>query len=285
MYADTTVGAQVGQNIAGVGSNLYTNIQTGSAVSDNLPSWSYTCPTSTCVGYGVSASGAITVNNGLLGASSSITMTGSPATPFFGIADSSADYTDTLTITGGTGSGVLGLTYALDGVISSTGTGNNNSSITFYSNAATTSNYDNEGIQSGSYIQLPATLPVNGTYKDTVTFYIPFTYGTALAIDLNLDASAVVDGDLTPYTATVNYYNTAALTSALVFSGTPSDPVTQNSAADIVSASGLNYGPNGISVVSTPEPGTMSLTFLGVGLLGLIVVMRKREAQGRAQAA
>jgi hypothetical protein len=65
----------------------------------------------------------------------------------------------------------------------------------------------------------------------------------------------------------VDYYHTASLTSALVFDGTPSDPGTENDAAVIGAASGLNYGPNGISAV--PEPGTWSLFAFGIGLLAL----------------
>jgi hypothetical protein len=36
--------------------------------------------------------------------------------------------------------------------------------------------------------------------------------------------------------------------------------------------------------VATPEPGSLALTLTGVGLLGLMVVMRKRKAPGLAQA-
>jgi hypothetical protein len=38
------------------------------------------------------------------------------------------------------------------------------------------------------------------------------------------------------------------------------------------------------AAVSTPEPGAATLTLTGVGLLGLVVVMRKRKAPGLAQA-
>jgi hypothetical protein len=39
-----------------------------------------------------------------------------------------------------------------------------------------------------------------------------------------------------------------------------------------------------VATVATPEPGTSSLTLIGLGSLGLIVVMRKRTAQGLPQA-
>lgn len=262
MYAGTIVEGQVGQNLAGVGSNLYSSgLQNGSAVSDII-NWSFTC--STCSGYGISANGAATVNNGSLGASSSITVTGTPGGPLYGTADSGAIFTDMLTITGGvTGtSGVLELTYGLDGVISNTGTGLNSSSAYLYMPAAATSQYNNGGMNSGGYVEIDG----NGTYNDTVIYYIPFTYGTALPTELILDASALfVPVDSTSYTATVNYYNTASLTSALVFGGTPSDLGAENYAAEIGSDSGLNYGPNGISAI--PEPGTLFLIATGLGAL------------------
>jgi hypothetical protein len=55
------------------------------------------------------------------------------------------------------------------------------------------------------------------------------------------------------------------------------------SAGDTVNYSGTltyNYSP-----VATPEPGTSTLLVTGVGLLGLMVVLRKRKVQRLAQAA
>ncbi len=260
MYADMITVGQVGQNFGGSASNLLTT---------SLPSWSFTC--STCTGYAISANGAATATDGLLGASSSVTVTGTPGADLLVTASSDALFSDMLTITGGTGSGVLELTYALDGFISNTGTGPNSSSASLYmSTAGTDSQYDNEGISSGGYVEIDG----NGTYSDTVTYYIPFTYGSALATELDLDASSLYvhesafgSGNSTPFTATVNYYNTAALTSALVFNGTPSAPGAENNAAIIGAASGLGYGPNGIS--AAPEPGTWLMAASAMGVLGL----------------
>ena len=47
---------------------------------------------------------------------------------------------------------------------------------------------------------------------------------------------------------------------------------------------GLFFAAFSPASVSTPEPGTFMLTLTGVGLLGLMVVMRKRKALGLAQA-
>jgi len=190
---------------------------------------------------------------------------GTPGASLIATALSSAVFGDTLTITAGTGSGVLELTYALDGVISNTGTGFNSSSADIFMNAATYYQYDNEGMVSGNYVEIDG----NGTYNDTVTLYVPFTYGTAFATGIELDAQPLFEGgpDSIPYTAAVNYYNTAALTSALVFGGTPSDPGAENNAAVIGAASGLNYGPNGIS--AAPEPDTWLLVASAMGVLAL----------------
>lgn len=279
MYADflgaATVEGDLGQNLdttspAG-GMTLYnTGAQSGTPVSDII-SWSFTCPPSTCSGYGISGSGAANVINGSEGASSSVTVTGSTGAHFLSAADTTADYVDLLTITGGTGSGVLELQYGLDGSISQTGTGPNALSFATLANPfAYDYQLDSDGITSGS----EADFFGNGTYNDTVTFYIPFTYGTAFGTELTLDAFAGFgSGDLTPLTANVNYYNTAALNSALVFAGTPSDPGAENAAAVIDSASGLGYGPNGISAV--PEPATW---FLLASAMGVLALAKRRGA-------
>ena len=44
-----------------------------------------------------------------------------------------------------------------------------------------------------------------------------------------------------------------------------------------------SIGSGAVTVSAVPEPGTISLTLIGVGLLGLLALMRKRIAQGLAQ--
>ncbi|MFI4965148.1 MAG: PEPxxWA-CTERM sorting domain-containing protein [Caulobacterales bacterium] len=267
-YASTIVEGQVGQNLSGVVSHSFsTGPQTTSGASDNL-NWNFTC--STCSGYGLSASGAAKVVNGALGASSTMTVTGTPGGALLATASSDAVFGDMLTITGGTAgtSGVLQLTYSLDGVISSSGTGLNSSSAFLFLDAASSYQYDNQGVSSGGFVEIDN----NGTRNDTVTFYVPFTYATAISTDLNLDASSVfVAADSTPYTASVNYYNTAALTSALVFDTAGA----QNTAAQIGSADGLSYGPNGIAA-AVPEPSSWALLIVGFGAAGAALRGRRR---------
>jgi hypothetical protein len=74
------------------------------------------------------------------------------------------------------------------------------------------------------------------------------------------------DYDLTPCTASWDFYNTATVTAALVLNGTASNP-RNPVAAQISSASGLGYGATGIS--TTPEPGNWLLVGSAIGALML----------------
>jgi hypothetical protein len=273
MYAGTavsvaTVEGHLGQNLdvtSQAGTTLFdTGAQTGSPVSTTLPTWSFTC--TTCSGYGITGSGAAKVINGSLGANSTVTVTGSPGPNFLSAADNDADYIDTLTITGGTGNGVLALQYELDGSLSHTGTGPSVTSFLALADPfATNYQLGSGAVNGGSEADFFGDVATSGT----VTFYVPFTYGTAFTNELNLDAfAAFASGDSTPFTATVDFYNTAALHSALVFAGTPLSLGAENTAADIGSTSGISYGPNGSS--ATPEPGTLFLLASAMGVLGWV---------------
>jgi hypothetical protein len=261
--ADGFVIGQVGQNLSGTPTHLYdTGDQSGPLT------WNFTC--STCVNYGLSASGAARVTGASLGASASLTVTGMPGGTLLATASSDAVFGDILTIMGGTGSGVLALTYTLDGITSSSGTGFDPSSAALEMGGADTYRLDGGAISNGNYVEIDA----DGTHSDTITYYLPFVYGTAFGTELDLDASAVFTSaaDGTPYTDSADFYNTAALTSVIVQDGTTSNPGTQNRAATIGSADGLNYGPNGI--VAVPEPGSWLLFAPGIGLLAF--AMRRR---------
>jgi hypothetical protein len=115
----------------------------------------------------------------------------------------------------------------------------------------------------------------NGPQSYPEIFYIQFTYGTAFPIEPELSTNALFEkpADSTPYTATVNFYNTATLDSALVYAGTPLSLGARNSAASISSASGLNYGPS----VTTPEPGNWPLAASAMGVLAFLKRRRNRK--------
>ncbi len=284
MYADVltlaTVEGSLGHNVAGTPGLLFdTNSQTGSPVSTVLsPSpWTFTCPAATCSGFGITGSGTAAVTNGSLHASSSITFTGSLPATSGGLADTYADYFDTLTITGGTGSGVLVLQYALDGSISHTGTGPNVDSSAAFSNAFAADYQIGSGaVTSGS----EADFFGDGATNGTVTFYIPFTYGTSVFTELRLETAAgfqaapgFAGDDMSPYTAISNFSNTASLNSALVYAGSPSTLGAQNTGAVIGSASGISYGPGGSTAV--PEPQSW---FLLISAIGAVAFGKRRGA-------
>ena len=119
----------------------------------------------------------------------------------------------------------------------------------------------------------------NGPQNYPLIFYVPFTYGTAFSIEPQLYTNAIFEAsfDTTPDTATVNFYNTATLDSALVYAGTLSSLGAQNNTANISSTSGLDYGPNGISSAA-PEPGTSLLVASAIGLLAFLNPRRNRKS-------
>jgi hypothetical protein len=253
--------------------NVYaTGPSFGLPTSNTTITWSDTC--STCVGYVLSGSGAATVNNGVLGASASVTVTGSPVSSFLGEADSYAQYTDGLTITGGSGSGVLQLQYTVNGSVGQTGSGFNSSFayLGMFFAPGVYSQTNNNGIQSSNVDYV--------TNSATVTFYIPFTYGTTFTLEPIIRAAAdfsPANLDTTPFTATSNFFDTATLDSALVFAGTPLSLGSENNVAAISATSGFSYGPNGITTV--PEPSTWSLV---VPMMGVLAFLNRRRSQKAA---
>jgi hypothetical protein len=277
MYAGAIVQGNVFQSLDDTdftqGHTIFNSpVNAGSPVSDTV-SWSFTC--STCTGYGISGSGAAKVINGSLGAESSVTVTGSPAgAHYLGEANSYADYTDDLTMTGGSGTGVLQLQFTLDGSSTSTGTGFNLSTayLAIFGGVGAYHTIDGGTLTAGA----EADFFGSGAKADTVIFYIPFTYGTQLSIEpiVRTAANFYADNDTTPFTGTWDYYNTATLTSALVVGGTASNPGTVVNGASIASSSGLGYGPGGIT--ASPEPGTWLL--VGSAMAALILT-RKRRTQ------
>jgi hypothetical protein len=115
MYAGPVLEGDLFQSLNGSSGFLF---DTGQVSTNPLP-WNFIC--TTCSGYGLSGSGDAKDINGSLGASATVSVTGSTGPNFFiGEADSVAFYTDSLTIMGGSGTGVLALDYTVHGVTTGT---------------------------------------------------------------------------------------------------------------------------------------------------------------------
>ena len=284
-HADAVVQGAVYQygdytNPGGTQQNLYNSpINVGSPVSQTV-NWNYTCDVVSCPGYGLTATGASKVINGSLGAQSSLSLSAAPAglPNYMAEANSYAQYTDNLTITGGTGSGVLKLQYTVDG---SAGGGSPTSSVIYGGGYAYVGIFGAAGVSyslNNGAITNSSVAYINGAganKSDTVTFYVPFTYGTAFSIEPILKTTAqFLAYEPTPFATNWDYYNTAALDSVLVLDGTPSNPGSTVGTASIASTSGLGYTPTGIS--SVPAPATWLL--FGAGLVPLVMVKRRRPA-------
>jgi hypothetical protein len=108
---------------------------------------------------------------------STISVTGTPGSSYSAEADSYAQFTDNLTITGGTGTGVLALMFATDGSIGNTGTGYNGSYVYL-------ALFDASGVYSAINGEPATNTDIQYFTSDTnVTFYVPFTFGTQFSIE------------------------------------------------------------------------------------------------------
>ena len=216
---------------------------------------------------GISANGAGYVTDGVLGDTTTLIVTSADPAPV--IAATIVSFADSLTIEGGTGTGVLAESFSLSG------TGSNSSGLQ-NGMAGSIVFGDGVGAPTGTEVSLNggaltvgtrAVIPgAIGPQADSLTVFVPFTYGTAFNLGPVLQSIPEYPADAaTPYTSVVNFYNTLTLNSALVYGGTPGALGAENDAAVIGAASGLVYGPNGVSAVPLPATAWLLLSAM-VGL-------------------
>jgi hypothetical protein len=191
--------------------------------------------------------------------------------------------TDQLTLTGGTGSGTLDISFLLDGVLQGTGGGGG---AMF---AAVTWGQNPELFGSGNQFQLsqyatsgPHDVPLpsgpvvfSASFEWDKPFYLTMVLGVGAGTPLTslLDCHGG-DACLTPTTGTgsgtADFYHTMLL-SGLVPRDANGNPVLN---AQFSSGSGATYSLDGIVAQPVPEPG--SLLLLGTGGMALAHKRRRR---------
>lgn len=125
---------------------------------------------------------------------------------------------------------------------------------------------------------LPGGLLTTDSLGNNDNLYSPTTVFDGAGLSFALNGN---DSDNYDY---VNFYDYS------VFSGVPGTEYASNqgSCATFGCGDGLGPGhdflPDTVTAVSTPEPTAFALTLSGLGLLGLLLALRKRAPMGQSQA-
>jgi hypothetical protein len=170
-----------------------------------------------------------------------------------------AEFTDSLTITGGIGTAYLVVTLDIDGSTEKT------SDLGIFSTAqggATIYGDDNVALNTGFF---------GGTYTFN-SEVIPFTYGVPILLRVGLSAFSVAVDTLAetggnPYShrGTADFLNTAKLSSLAVYA----DSGMSNPASFAVSASSGTVFPTILDPAAVPEPSAWIMLAMGGGALGI----------------
>ncbi|MHB8473714.1 MAG: hypothetical protein ACYDC8_12890 [Gammaproteobacteria bacterium] len=240
------------------------------------------------VGFGSSAEPRAYVGNsaahsnyGVLGARAAATYNGSVDSGTVIGSEAFGYQQETLTIGGGVGSGTFRPTFTIDGSLSQTGRGYSQLMLVYGVNGGPgylafrlQETYGTLSLYGpGGYVSAfpgMTIMPDGISGSTSISFDIPFTFGTPFDFDVGLWASVLPSssvGQLTASGGTAEFNSTAKMTGIAVLGNT--GPVTDFT---INSGSGTQYNKNGVS--SVPIPGSLGL--LSFGLAGLGFFRRKK---------
>jgi len=220
---------------------------------------------------------------GKVGAAANAVFTGPVQPNLLQGAEGYGIYRDTFTINSSTvASGTAGwlqFQFTVDGNLSGKGS---DVEINYQQNLPnSTANYllMRAGVtnQGASFLNTPTdTIPSGFTVTPTSvsgsavldTVSLPFVYGTPFDFTFGMLAIATPSSGST---ADVSFAATALLTGIDVYNPV-GQPVTDFS---VTSGSGTRYDANGVHISSVPEPGSLALALIGVGLASLALVVRR----------